>query len=107
MYLYAVYDKIQDLHVDFFISQNNKTAVRQKLPDIVKSSPLVDYELHKICDLKGMKFDSVVDWNEYHFPEDKAEALSPLQLSEKQKEMLRQKKIDDENYNNELEKLAK
>lgn len=107
MKIYIVYDNILERPVASYICDNKASAVRGCLHDVMQKMPLRDVELRE-CEVD---FDSyeLVPWTTYKFPETKAEALSPLELSEKQIEMLnraddtmRQYEKDIKNYNKKI-----
>lgn len=107
MKIYVVFDNILLRPVAAYFAENKASAVRGCLQDVMQKMPLRDVELRE-CELNLEDYDSV-PWTTYRFPETKAEALSPLELSEKQIEMLnraeetrRQYQKDLENYNKQI-----
>lgn len=87
MKCYGVYDKVLQRTTDVFLAENNGDFLRRYLNSIIQNRPLRDLEYYVLSELDSYEH-SYESWNDYSFPESKAEALSPLELSEKQKEIL-------------------
>lgn len=87
MNCYGVYDKVLHRTTDVFLAENNGDFLRRYLNSIIQNRPLRDLEYYVLSRLDKDQH-SYESWNDYSFPESKAEALSPLELSEKQKEIL-------------------
>lgn len=107
MKIYIVYDNILERPVAAYIADNKASAVRGCLHDVMQKMPLRDVELRE-CEVILDNYE-LVPWTTYKFPETKAEALSPLELSEKQIEMLnraedtrKQYEKDIDNYNKQI-----
>lgn len=96
MRLFYVYDNVMHSPVIFTEAPNAAAAVRLLLPQVIKNKPLRDLELRETS--FSLDDYTLVDWNTYKFPENQAEALSPLKLSEAQKEMLAKREEDERNY---------
>lgn len=100
MNIYIVYDNILERPVVSYIADNKASAVRGCLHDVMQKMPLRDVELRE-CKVDLNSYE-LVPWTTYRFPESKAEALSPLELSEKQIEMLNRAEETQKQYEKDL-----
>lgn len=104
MKVYALYDKVGECYLeDLILAKTDRDAVRKCLMNVIKNFNLNDIDLvivgefdiggHTDFDLQGVE-KKVINWNLYKFPENKAEALAPLEMSEEFKKTLEQAKLD-------------
>lgn len=72
--------------------------IRELVPILVRSRPLTDLQLYDIgsfnLETSEIFFHSptLIDWQSYHYPESRAEALGPLGLDEFEQERINKEK---------------
>ena len=90
MKIYGLYDKITGKYQPLLLlGENHKQVIRENVKWIVGTYPLKDIELTEIgeFDLESGNLNEAKNfvqrnWDDYSFPEKKAEALEPLKAKE-------------------------
>ena len=103
MKIYALYDNVAEDYIEeLILAKNEKMAVRGTLMNVVKNFNLNDIELQEIGEWNKKEKTLLtlqpkkIAWTEYKFPETKAEALAPLELSQKFNEKMLTEKLEKE-----------
>lgn len=84
--IFGFYDKVQKEFISLAIEVNAPTLIRKYLPSIAPMYPIKDIDILEIGELTGInefyikpESDYILhEWNEYKFPENKADSLAPL-----------------------------
>lgn len=83
--LFCFYDNVAKSPITFASSPNCPTLIRQYLQYIASSKPLKDITIYEVAEIEGFEVKPISpvvhSWDEYKFPENKAEALAPLGAS--------------------------
>lgn len=82
--LFIVFDKVKNLPLDVAMCPNHQTFIRESAITLCGRIPLKDLELREVATVLDngclSLYDSYIirNWNDYKFPETRAEALAPL-----------------------------
>lgn len=82
MKIYIVYDKVANQPLMSIIAQSKAVAIRQIVPTLIQRFPLRDLILYETQDSVSELIDTAikVNWDEYKYPETRADALAPLNI---------------------------